>query len=247
MRVMTPSGEERSRQTGPYAGRRTLRVGLLLSAAVHAVLLAVVGFTFPRLDRTGRGWTFQEVDLPPRVEVPAPPEPVEKPPSPALARVEVEEPALVTGEPEPPASAAAVPEPPRVRAVPPSSHREAVPRDVPPLLETSDRFRRRLRRSYDRVLRRSGGVEAEGVVRIRFFVDPRGDVSRVRIASSSGHRSLDRLARKLVEKTEFRPALNRDRTVGVWVSQPICFVRAGGGKEEAIEAECRRGVALGGR
>lgn len=242
----TPSGEGKSRRGSRRVGRATLGMGLGLSVAAHAVVLTLLAFPLPRSAETDAGWTFRQVDLPPRVEVPAPPEPVDRPPPPSVERVEVDVPTVAAVPPEPPTPGSGPPEPPQVSAVTPSEAPGAVPRHVPPLLETSDRFRNRLRKSYQRMLAGRHRLGVGGTVRVRFFVDPRGEVSQVRIAASSGHRRLDRLARRLVEETKFHPALSRDRKVGVWVSQPICFVPTKRGSGASAEDECDAGVALGG-
>jgi TonB family protein len=86
-----------------------------------------------------------------------------------------------------------------------------------------------------------------GVVVLEFFVSPRGDVSRVEVAESSGHGVLDRVAERMASEMRFLPALNRDRAVGVWVSQRICFVTVDDRRENPSPAECEHLVTLGGR
>lgn len=219
------------------AGRRALAGGLVLSVAIHLVLLVLVDLPTPEAPRTDAGAPLREMSLPPSVEVPPPPEPLDRPPPPAVARVEVEEPVLARGSPAPRPPADPVPEPPEVGPVAAGEDDPAISREVPPLLEASESFRDRLRGSYEEAFH---GAEVRGRVRVRFFVSPDGEVSRVRIATSSGHRRLDRLARELVEEAEFRPALSLDRTVGVWATQPICFVP----EEGQIEETCGSGMAL---
>lgn len=242
MREPTP-GEDGSSPRTAKRGRTLLLAGLGLSVALHAVLLVVVVFPSPELRPGGEAWAFREVRLPPKVEVPEPPEPVRTPPSPAISEVEVEEPVLADGAAGAPPAPSPAPEPPRIDAPSPSERPALAPRDLPPLPEASDRFRRRLRRSYREILEERA---VGGRVEVRYFVDPRGEVSRVEVTDSSGHPRLDRLARELVGETRYQPAVTRDRAVGVWVSQPICFVALERPGEKLAGDDCERGVALGG-
>lgn len=236
----TPSAGPGTGSGATTAGRKALVAGLVLSVAIHLVLLVLVDLPAPEAPRPDGGPPLREMSLPPRVEVPPPPEPLDRPPPPALARVEVEEPVLAGGSPEPRPPADPVPEPPEVGPVTPGEDDRPISRQVPPLMEASRSFRDRLRRSYTEVFH---DAQVGGRVRVRFFVSPGGEVSRVRLVTSSGHRRLDRLARELVEKAEFRPALSLDRAVGVWVTQPICFVP----EEGRVEETCESGGAVEGR
>lgn len=217
-------------------------IGLAASALLHAALFAAVAFPRPELPvRPAGSWELHHVSLPPSVDVPEAPAPVERPDPPVAGAVEVQGAAALAGDPERAAAAAPVPEPPRVAPTSVAGRPALVPHDVAPLLEGRDRFRRRLARAYPDRLRRRG---VEGVVELRFFVDARGDVSGVRVERSSGHPDLDRAARRMADRLEFLPALNRDRAVGVWVSQRICFLMVERGEEEPTPADCRRRVAV---
>ena len=219
-----------------------LGIGLGASAVLHALLLLTVAFPTPELsDRAVGAREFRQVDLPPIVEVPDAPGPIGRPPAPSAAAVEVEGPAAIAGEPERTVVAAPVPEPPRVAPTTVVGRPALVPHDVAPLLEGRERFRRRLMRAYPDRLRKRG---VEGVVELRFFVDAGGEVSRVRVESSSGHAGLDRAARRMADDLDFLPALNRDRPVGVWVSQRICFLLVEVGEEAPTAADCRRRLAV---
>lgn len=233
-------GEDRTR-----AGRsdgQPLRIGLAVSILVHAALLVFVAF--PRPDAaigSGDEWQLRQVEVPPAVEIPPAPEAIRRPSPPEIASVQVAEPVSAGSPAVEPPPATATPEPPRVTAASMENRPAVAPPEVAPALEARDHFRRRLELSYPRMLRDRG---IGGVVRLQFFVDDRGDVSRVEITESSGHGSLDRLARRLVGEMTFLPALNRDRAVGVWVSQRICFATVEPGREAPDLAECERLVTL---
>lgn len=240
----TAAGEDARRVSERRSDSRILRVGLTLSVVAHAALVALVAFPRPEpVVDAGGPRELRHVDVPPLVDIPPPPEPVHRPSEPEVSRVEVGEAVVAPGEPEPPGIAVSVPEPPRVTATAVGDRPAIAPPEVAPSLEAPDHFRERLERSYPQLLRDRG---VGGVVELRFFVDPRGEVSRVRVARSSGHGSLDRVAERMAGEMEFLPALNRDRAVGVWVAQRICFVTVEDPDEELTAAECEHRVTLGG-
>lgn len=230
---------DRSRRSGV----QVLAGGLAASCLIHAVLLAVVAFPRPDLRARASAFRgFRYVFLPPSVEVPPSPEPIERPPDPEIVAVRVEEPVRPEGEEAAGTTPDPIPEPPRVQVTTASDRPSLIPHDVAPMLEGAEHFRRRLERSYPIRLREEG---VEGVVELRFFVDVRGRVSDVAVAESSGHPQLDRAAREVADEMQFLPALNRDRAVGVWVSQKICFVTVDNLRERPSLAECGRRLARG--
>lgn len=239
------SGDKRSYDVRSRSARSALGAGLLLSLLIHAGLLAVV--SFPRPDdavaASRAGWEFRHLELPPRLEVPEAPGRIDRPPPPSTSGVDIDEPSAIDGGRLSAVVAAPFPEPPRVRATLPTERPALVPHDVAPLHEAPGLFRRRLERFYPYRLRKRG---VEGTVELRFFVDARGEVSRVEVAESSGHRSLDRAARRVADEMRFLPALNRDRAVGVWVTQRICFLVREHREEVPTAAECEARVAVGG-
>lgn len=73
---------------------------------------------------------------------------------------------------------------------------------------------------YPRIARLQGW---EGNVVIRALVSPSGAVASARVASSSGHTSLDSAALSVVERWKFRPARRKGRAVASQVEVPIIF------------------------
>ena len=63
-----------------------------------------------------------------------------------------------------------------------------------------------------------------GEVTIRFFIDEEGKVRETMLGESSGHAQLDAAALAVAGIVEFTPAMNRNRSVPVWISLPITFV-----------------------
>lgn len=96
-----------------------------------------------------------------------------------------------------------------------------IPHDAPPVLENAAEVRDLLRKLYTPKLRESG---LSGSVSVWVFVDSLGRSTKTRIRRSSGSPQLDRVAEQVAGRMEFRPAMNRDRRVGVWAAQEIHFV-----------------------
>lgn len=80
---------------------------------------------------------------------------------------------------------------------------------------------------YPPLLREAG---IGGTVLVYFFIDEEGRVQDYRIRESSGHPALDDAALAVAGVYRFRPALNRDDPVPVWVMFPITFQAGGGGR-----------------
>lgn len=236
------AGPAASPRGGRPPARRTFLAGLLASAAVHGVLAAVVSFPGPEGgDAADRTEVFRHVELPPRVDVPAAPEAVPRPPEPRPRDVDVEESPARSGTPVPAPPPGAAPHPPDVPAVPADERPALAEADVPPVMEAPEELRERLRRRYPDRLR---DLERGGVVELEFFVDERGDVARVEVKESSGHRRLDRTAREITEEVTFLPAMVRDRAVGLWVRQRICFVFVEDPGDRPTPEECERRVSV---
>ncbi len=215
---------------------RALPAAFVLSVVAHGLLLALGSLpSRTRRPLARRGGVFVVVALPPQVRVPPAPGAVRRPDPPLVRAVEPAPPAV---DPErrlaPPAP---VPLPPPPSLSWDGGFRSAVGRaEVPPLLRDDWRLARARARFYPEELRRAG---IGGEVGLRLFVEPSGEVDRVSVSRPSGHPALDRAAVQIGERMRFMPALARDRTVGVWVDQDICFVvrRAG---ERADPTGCVR-------
>ncbi|RMD95265.1 MAG: energy transducer TonB, partial [Calditrichaeota bacterium] len=64
----------------------------------------------------------------------------------------------------------------------------------------------------------------EGRVILRVLVDERGNVEATEIAKSSGSKvGLEEAAIKAVRSVKWRPAMQRDLPVKVWIHVPIRF------------------------
>ena len=63
----------------------------------------------------------------------------------------------------------------------------------------------------------------EGTVVIQAFVDKKGKVTDTVVLKGIANTGLDEAAMTAIEKTKFKPAKQRDRAVGVWISIPVNF------------------------
>jgi TonB family protein len=89
-----------------------------------------------------------------------------------------------------------------------------------PQIRNTGEMRKYLERHYQPILEFTG---ATGVVQLHFWIDEKGSVARAEIASSSGSRSLDRLAIRVSRILRFAPAMRLGRPVRVLVRLPITF------------------------
>ena len=63
----------------------------------------------------------------------------------------------------------------------------------------------------------------EGTVVIQAFVDKKGKVTDTVVLKGIPNTGLDEAAMVAITKTKFKPAKQRDRAVGVWISIPVNF------------------------
>lgn len=202
-----PAGEVRRRASGllqdgaPDRFRagypRLLGLGILLSVAVHLVLLSVGPDV--RMDSVTRDLQALEVVrlpppvvTPPEVEVPERPEPIRRPSAPVVG------PDLAEAPDEP----------------------VFIPHDVRPRLLNRSEVQDFLLGFYPPTLRAIG---VEGQVMLWLYLNEEGRVLKSQVRRSSGIVAFDELAHTVAGLMEFRPALNHGQPTPVWVEQPIRF------------------------
>ncbi|MCF7886759.1 MAG: energy transducer TonB [Candidatus Marinimicrobia bacterium] len=109
----------------------------------------------------------------------------------------------------------------------------------PPPEEENDNSRRRRFIAYDEAPQPIGGFKAiqqniiypeiareagiEGKVVIRAFIDKNGDVQECEVDQGIPNTGLNEAAINAIKRTKFKPAMQRDRKVGVWISIPVFF------------------------
>jgi TonB family protein len=192
---------------------------ILASVAVHFVAFEF----FPKMQAADLGFVADElaaIELPPEVRIPPPPEAIIRPARPRVSASILDEDITIaaTTFAENPAAELAPP-PPDVE-VDPSEQPVYVDRDIEPRLLNGPEMLRLLAKLYPRLLKEAG---IGGEVQMWVWVDAQGNPSRAQINRSSGYVQFDDTALAIVERMEFSPAMLRDKSIGVWIAQPISF------------------------
>ncbi len=164
---------------------------------------------------------LEAVEIPPEVEIPPPPEAIQRPATPVISEANIDEDITIaptTFEDNPIDD---LPPPPTASAASDVSGAPSfTPYDVAPTVMNAREVQRALEREYPALLKDAG---IGGVVRVHFYIDESGIVQNKLVDQSSGHPQLDEAALAVAEIMRFSPAQNRDKNVAVWVSLPITF------------------------
>ena len=89
-----------------------------------------------------------------------------------------------------------------------------IPYDDPPVPLTP------IRPKYPEIAQEAG---IEGTVYIQAFIDVKGRVKELKVIKGIPNTGLDEAAIEAIRKTRFRPAKQRERPVGVYISIPVNF------------------------
>ena len=89
-----------------------------------------------------------------------------------------------------------------------------IPYDDPPVPLTP------IRPKYPEIAQEAG---IEGTVVVQVFVDDKGRVKETVILKGIPNTGLDEAASDAIRQVRFRPAKQRERAVGVWISIPVNF------------------------
>ncbi len=192
---------------------------VIVATFVHFALIKY----FPTLraaDFSFRASELETIELPPEIKIPPRPEAIKRPALPVVAKTELEEDITIapTTFDENPVND--LPPPPSDRAAGLGDQPVFTPYTVAPALRDPRRATRIVERQYPRLLKDAG---IGGTVVVWAFIDEVGLVKNTAVNASSGYAPLDEAASRAVLQFEFRPALNRDETVPVWVALPITF------------------------
>lgn len=191
--------------------------GVIAAVALHFAFFQL----FPNLTAEDVGPSSEEmeaVELPPQVEIPPPPKQIARPATPKVAEAKVNEDVTIaptTFEENP---VEKLPPPPKAGS--PSDRPSFIPRDVEPRATNDAEIQRLLQKMYPPMLRDAG---VGGQVTLWLFVTEKGQVEKAQVQKSSGYDAFDQAARKVAMQMEFKPALNRDKPIGVWVQRVITF------------------------
>ena len=77
-----------------------------------------------------------------------------------------------------------------------------------------------IRPKYPEIAQEAG---IEGTVVVQVYIDEKGRVKETLILSGIPNTGLDEAATDAIRKVRFRPAKQRERAVGVWISIPVNF------------------------
>jgi periplasmic protein TonB len=178
---------------------------------------------WPELTAEDFSFTAEEltaIELPPEIEIPPPPQQISRPATPVMASADIDEDITIaptTFEENP---IEELPPPPEEQGTDLSAAPTFTPFTVAPSIQNRSEVVRAMEREYPPLLRDAG---IGGTVRVYFFIDETGKVGDFRVDQSSGHQALDDAALAVADVYRFTAALNRDKTVPVWVSFPITF------------------------
>lgn len=191
--------------------------GVIAAVVLHFAFFQL----FPQLtaeDMGGASDEMEAVELPPQVEIPPPPQQIARPATPRVAEAQVDEDVTIaptTFEDNP---VERLPPPPKAGS--PKDRPSFIPRDVEPQAINDAEIQGLLKRLYPPMLRDAG---VGGRVTLWLFVNKEGVVEKSQVQKSSGYDSFDAAAQKVAMRMEFKPAMNRDKPIGVWVQRVITF------------------------
>ncbi len=163
---------------------------------------------------------LETVELPDEIEIPPPPEQIQRPATPVISDVAIDEDITIaetTFESNPVDD---LPPPPTEEGSDLSDAPAFTPREVDPRLTNRAEVQDALERYYPRTLKDAG---IGGTATLYFFISEEGRVEKFQIHQSSGHDALDNAALRVADVMEYSPALNRDQRVPVWVQINITF------------------------
>ena len=210
------------RQTANDRFKKTFGPWLWGSVLLATVLHFGLFKFFPELTAKDVSYSANEletIELPPEVDIPPPPEQITRPAVPVVAETELEEDITIaptTFEENP------------VEKLPPPPSDEArlgdqpvfTPYTVKPEIKDRAEAIRIVERYYPKLLKDAG---VGGQVVVWVFIDTKGEVQNAQVQKGSGNASLDDAALRAAQEFSFTPALNRDKTVPVWIAIPITF------------------------
>jgi protein TonB len=191
---------------------------------IVATTLHFTAFAYwPELTAEDMSFDMEEltaIELPPEIEIPPPPQAIQRPATPVIATADIDEDITIaptTFEENPIED---LPPPPDDAGTDISAAPTFTPMTVRPEILNRSEVQRAMEREYPPLLRDAG---IGGTVRVYFFIDENGTVRNRQVEESSGHQALDEAALKVADVYRFSPALNRDKVVPVWVQFNITF------------------------
>ena len=192
--------------------------GIVVATVFHFGLFAF----FPELTASDVSYgvsEFEAIELPPEIDVPPPPEAIQRPALPVVSQTDLEEDVTIaptTFEENPVDNLP----PPPTQASRLGDQPVFTPYTVAPRVRDPDKAAKIVEEKYPNVLKNAG---IGGRVLVWAFIDANGAVKNVQVKEGSGMKRLDDAAVAAVKEFEFVPALNYDHKVPVWIQIPITF------------------------
>ena len=162
-----------------------------------------------------------EVVTLPEVELPPPPEQIQRPARPVISDAVINEEITIADTDFETLPDTELPPRPVAPEQTSTGGPQFTPFEVAPVLSNRGEMEQALMREYPPVLRDAG---IGGTVALHFHISETGEVLETVLAESSGHAAMDEAAGKVATVMKFTPAQNLDKTVPVWVSINITFV-----------------------
>ncbi len=194
--------------------------GSMIAATLFHFVLIRYFPTLSAADFSFNAREFETIELPPEVEIPPPPETIQRPAMPVVAQTELEEDITIAPTTFDENPVDELPPPPANRAVGLGERPVFTPYTIAPSVQDPDRAARIVQSHYPSMLREAG---IGGTVVLWAFIDRNGIVKNTQVNRSSGYKTLDEAAQQAVMEFRFNPAVNRDEKVPVWVALPITF------------------------
>ena len=194
-------------------------LGLIAATLLHAGFFLVAP-TFGVEPTAYGAEELESIDIPDEIEIPPPPEAIQRPATPVIAEATVDEDITIaptTFEENPIEN---LPPPPSSDDGDLSAAPTFTPFSVAPKLQNGREIERALQRYYPPLLRDAG---IGGTVNVWFFISEEGRVLKTQINESSGYDAFDQAALQVADLMSFTPAYNRDQKVPVWVALDVAF------------------------
>jgi periplasmic protein TonB len=194
--------------------------GSMVAATV--MHMAIMAF-FPNLSSSDVSFAMdniEAIELPPEIEVPPPPEQIQRPANPVISDAVIDEDITISPTTFDDNRPEDLPPPRADAGTDLSAGPTFTPYTVAPEVRNRPAVARALTQEYPPLLRDAG---VGGTVLMYFFIDENGVVQDFRVQESSGHNALDQAAMRVADVFEFSAALNQDQRVPVWIQIPITF------------------------
>lgn len=192
---------------------------ILAATALHFVVVAF----FPQLGVDDYGLDTDEVEvveMPPEIELPPPPEDIQRPAEPVITDAEIDQDVTIEETDFEAHQPDDLPPPPDDDDVDLSAQPTFTPHTQAPRVTNQQEVQRALQDHYPSHLQ-SAGIGGEVIM--HFFITEEGEVENFLIDQPSEHQQLNDAAMSVADVFEFSPAYNREERVPVWVQLPIRF------------------------